>query len=294
MRDSVDGLTTKVRSNSIKLTSYGVRIEQHETEINDIRAEVSRLGNAQAKFKRSLEEVGPAQIDDSAKRREFDLCRRSLRLWPIPGNHDEEMKKQTCVFIRNTLGLPSDVINSDCFEKIFRPSTASGFFVRNEVVVRFTDVAARDTVMGSSSKLSTCFDGERRPTARIRIEVPKFLTGTFGLLRKYGETLRGRHGEGTKRHVKFDDSFLTLYLNVKLPGELRWTRVSDDFARKSLKEWDKRSSSDMDRRLNNFSFNRSSTPRDRLRAGSVGDEQMHSARSWRGQRPRSEADMEEI
>lgn len=46
--------------------------------------------------------------------------------------------------------------------------------------------------------------------------------------------MRARHGEGTKRHVKFDDFTGSLYANVKLPGDDAWTRVTPDMAREDL------------------------------------------------------------
>ena len=78
------------------------------------------------------------------------------------------------------------------------------------------------------------FDKEGRPTAGIRLEIPEELKDTFRLLARFGTRLRARHGDGTKRHIKFDDFSGTLYTNIKLPGDTTWTKVTPAMAREDL------------------------------------------------------------
>ena len=60
------------------------------------------------------------------------------------------------------------------------------------------------------------------------------LDATFKLLSRFGTRLCARHGEGTKRHVKFDNFEASLYINVKLPGDTEWSRVSPAMAKTDL------------------------------------------------------------
>ena len=92
----------------------------------------------------------------------------------------------------------------------------------------------RDLTVVNSVNLSGRVDKSGKPTAGLRLEIPPELRDTFRLLSRFGTRLRARHGEGTKRHVKFDDYEGSLYANIKLPGDTTWTRVSPEMARKDL------------------------------------------------------------
>ena len=50
---------------------------------------------------------------------------------------------------------------------------------------------------------------------------------------RYGNRLRARHG-GAKRHIRFDDYVGSLYTNVKLPGDINWTKVTRQMAKADL------------------------------------------------------------
>ena len=66
------------------------------------------------------------------------------------------------------------------------------------------------------------------------MEIPLELKDTFKLFSQFGARLHARHGDGTKRHIKFDDFARSLFTNVKLPGDAGWTRVTPDMAREDL------------------------------------------------------------
>ena len=119
-------------------------------------------------------------------------------------------------------------------ETLARPDRPSVFGAKDEVVVTFKLTETRDTVIGASAKLAGCVTAAGQPTAGIRLEIPRGLKDDFNSLRKFGQLLRTRHGLGTRRHVKFDDGNMSLFLNVKLPGDDRWSRVDLELARKSL------------------------------------------------------------
>ena len=171
-----------------------------------------------------------------------------MRLWPVPGNAGPLVWQSTDLFLRHKLDL-GDRVKESMIEHIHRPDIPSGPGVVEEAVVLFRAVETRDMVMGASSKLAPYVDNSGRPTAGLRLEVPSHLRATFGTLYKYGQSLRLRHGQGTRRHVKFDDLERTLYLNVKLPGDTAWSRVSLEIARRGLRARTVQSDDAMERRF---------------------------------------------
>lgn len=132
---------------------------------------------------------------------------------------------------------------------VSRPDVPSGPGTNQEALVRFKLTSDRDTVMGSSAKLAGFSDNQGKPTAGIRLKVPPRLRTAFRVLFRYGQALRRRHGQGMRRHIKFDDTERNLFLNVKLPGDEKWSRVSLEVARRGLRARDLASDGDLERRL---------------------------------------------
>ena len=194
----------------------------------------------------------------------FDSARRSVRLWPVAGERSDELWDNAGIFLQEKLQLGP--INEAQIEKIFRPENPSGAGVKMEVIVVFKLTEMRDKVMGASSKLSDCFNNEGRPTAGIRIEVLRHLRADFSALNKFGQQLRKRHGEGTRRHVKFDDIDKALFLNVKLPRDESWSRIPICVARKALKSREAKYSDALMKRMD---ISGSPCAEDRPRAASV-------------------------
>ena len=163
----------------------------------------------------------------------YTNARRSLRIWPIEGASQEQIWESVGDFLHQTLGIPVSDPGQDDIEEVVRACHAGAApdLVNNEVLVRFFNKKKRDMVMTNSPILASCVDQDGRPTAGICLEIPPELTDTFRLLARFGTRLRARHGEGTKRHIKFDDFTGSLY---SLPGDLTWTRVSPAAAREDL------------------------------------------------------------
>ena len=162
-------------------------------------------------------------------------ARRSIRIWPVPGESEEELWGNAGGFLHGPLPVPvSDVWQDDVEEVTRVRDPMQPESIKDEVIVRFKDRRTRDMVMASSTNLASCVDPAGRPTAGTRLELPDELKDTFRLLARFGTRLRARHGEGTKRHVKFDDFSGSLFSIVKLPGDSGWTRVTRDMARADL------------------------------------------------------------
>ena len=133
------------------------------------------------------------------------------------------------------MAIPEADLNQDDVEAVTRATDNSRpGGIKNEVVIRFKDARTRDMVMASSVNLASCVDETGKPTAGTRLELPAELMDTFRLLARFGTRLRARHGEGTRRHIKFDDYAGSLYTNIKLPGDAAWTRITPDMAKEDL------------------------------------------------------------
>ena len=263
MRDQTERLTTRldnldssihVLKGDLTKVNHSVRantqrIEGHDVEIKTNR---ERLTSLEEEVRRSKLPPAAGQLPAAAsvwtmEEAAYLLARRSLRVWPIPGDTRAETWKATGKFFSDYLQLPD--VTEQMIEKIHKPDVPSGPGTKSEMIVVFKHASTRDSVMGASAKLAPFTDTSGRPTAGLRLEVPPSLRVSFAILYKYGQMLRTRHGQGLRRHVKFDDIDMTLYLNIKLPGDEKWSRVSLEVARRGMKARDKLASDELERRL---------------------------------------------
>jgi hypothetical protein len=63
------------------------------------------------------------------------------------------------------------------------------------------------------------------------MDYPDYLRPEFRALEKLGAKLRKYHGQGLKRNIRFDDENRNLYMDVKLPNEDEWFKVTPAMAR---------------------------------------------------------------
>jgi hypothetical protein len=112
-----------------------------------------------------------------------------------------------------------------------------------EVLVTFYDQGTRDIVARKAANLADCIDQDGKPTAGVKMDVPQFLLGTFNLLQNHGFKLKQRYGSEFRRHVKYDDSKQDLYLEIKIPGDATWERITSDLAR-DMKEAEDRNATE--------------------------------------------------
>lgn len=282
-------LSANVRLNSSKIDSHEALIKRGQLDVEHLRKEVENIKNAPCDPDRlnnqpPREPPGFTPVRNEVNEHEFMLARRSLRLWPIIGTTGEELWRETGNFLHVMLGLPD--IGEDQIERIARPPSNSSFAAKDEAILTFKLTHVRDAVIGQSGKLASRVDTSGRPTAGIRIEVPNSLRGSFATLYKYGQQLRQRHGPGTRRHIKFNDAERTLFLNVKLPGDLRWSRVEEDFARRGLQVRNRLTSQEMEAR---FDIGNTAVGFGRARTASTSTVPVPAQNlpQWTGRRPES-------
>ena len=229
-------LAQKVEANSVCIRDQNIVLEKQGKDITEQRDDIARISTRLERLEAGGEpRASTIQTRRATHTEDYALARRSIRLWPIPGRTDEDLWGGVGDFIHGPLGVSEADVNQSDISEIKRVVEAPGNNnINNEVTVILRDKGIRDLLMVNSVNLAGMVDRDGRPTAGTRMVVPSELRDTFGLLQRFGARLRARHGPGTKRHVRFDDFSASLYINVKLPGDTSWTRVSPQMAKDDL------------------------------------------------------------
>ena len=233
---SIGNLSRRIEDNSALIATNAGAIRQQTERAADHRIEIDRLTQrVQRLEKRGDGPSGERAIEKCAVlSQDYMLACRSVRLWPVNGDGEDALWEGVGDFLHDTLAIRSDDVSQNDIESITRIQEEGVVAVREEALVTFYDKKKRDLVLTHSPSLASKIDGDNKPTAGIRLEIPPELDDTFRLLTRFGARLRARHGPGTRRHVKFDDFNASLFTNVKLPGDANWTRVTADMARSDL------------------------------------------------------------
>ena len=123
-------------------------------------------------------------------------------------------------FFKDHLGLDDSFIDTAGelrFERVpFGPKSKQ----RNELLIRFPTVEARDIVRGAATNLA----GKGREYG-IRIEVPNHLKSDMKALQSTSYDLKQRHPEA-KRNVLYDDEAMELVLDFSLGEAKPWRRLT--------------------------------------------------------------------
>ena len=249
----------------------GEKDQQRRNEIFQLQEAVRRISESdQSKIEKEVQKqvekevtssyarvaATPVQKGGSPTRGSVDrearywTARRSLRLWPVPGKDKDELMDGLDHFLSEKMKIPSGVVFREDVEKVRKiPSGGRFSSVTDEVLIVFRTSMSRDTIASYSRNLGNWIDPSGKPTAGVQLDVPDHLNGVYKDLRIYGGLLRREHGQGLRRQVKFDDTKLTLYMDVKLPNSEEWLRVDRDLAIDARRENDKMSAAMTRRRL---------------------------------------------
>ena len=215
----------------VQITEVRTRIDRVSVQVNTNSDNIEAMQSELDKIKAERSGGALGRNGDDAELRRYDRSRRSIRIWPVRGKTSEEIWTNTGRFIHSTLRISADDMRDELIEDIRRLRSSGAGRINNEVLVIFCDIESRDLVTAHSKHLSTAVDDQGNPKAGLRLDIPLHLMSTFKSLEAHGHKMRMRYGNDFKRHVRFDDDRKSLYLNVRLPGERLWTRISPDFAR---------------------------------------------------------------
>ena len=97
-------------------------------------------------------------------RRRYDVSRRSIRIWPVAGDNESTIWKNTGVFIHEVLCVQSEEMNQDMIESVRRLRSPNPR-IKSEVLVVFIDLESRDAVTAYARNLAKHMDLEGNPTA---------------------------------------------------------------------------------------------------------------------------------
>ena len=261
-RSSMSAVSEKVDRNSeniVKIQDTIQRLERNSVESEKrIEERINRLAGTDRDQRISTSSSGygedspfAAELEIARRREEsthdeqYELARRTLRLWPVNDEDDTKTHREAIRFVRTKL----KVDESDCrdvdFIRVRRTQQARKAAIQHEVAVTFLDKHVRDVVAAHGKNLSDFVDSNGRPTAGMRIEYPSHLGRVFRDLDWYGREMRIRHGQGTRRNIKFNDDESTLYIDVCLPREEQWHRIphqeAKNFRTKTMSERAKQS-----------------------------------------------------
>ena len=176
------------------------------------------------------------------ERRSYWWSRKCLKIWPVDGENKEEMYKFLELFIRTKLKIPTGIVDAKDIADVRRCRIGRGQKARGEILVVFSDVESRDLTASYARNLGEFTDGNNRPTAGLRPDIPSFLGGVHRTLLQYGFGLKTRYKSGFKRNIRFEDAELSLVIDICLPNSngtpgSEWTTVSYERAlsdRKSI------------------------------------------------------------
>ena len=279
---SVSALNEKCNDNSTKLERVQSTAEKNSADISGLfqvlgekdkqrQKEIVELQSAVRKLSCPSPEATRSENDTSTptyagvtaastavrpvkrtpeKETRYWMARRGLRCWPVPGQDGREIRERLFEFFGDKLRIPYGIIEESDIESVRRVGNGGKFSkIKDEVLVTFRSANLRDNAASHARNLGNCVDEKNFPTAGIRPEIPDHLNGLHKELKIYGGILRRNHGEGLRRNIKFDDSSLSLYMDVRLPGADEWLKVDWDIVREAKFEREKNSSADTRRRL---------------------------------------------
>ena len=215
LTQSVAANSGEIGKNTDELKRQAEVIEHQRSALDELSARVATLETGGAISR------APSPHHLPRKSQDYLSAQRSVRIWPIDGSSDSSLWRGTGDFIHGALGIAEEDVLQEDIESVTavpNPRVRVGN-VRDEAIVTFYSHVKRDAIMSGAVNLATHVDTAGQPTAGLRLELPPELMDTFRLLSQFGTRLRARHGEGTKRHVKFDDMEASLYMNIKLPGD---------------------------------------------------------------------------
>ena len=229
-KEQLDQMMVQIRSNSDALISLERKVEC-TNDSNDRRFKI---------IEEKLDKRSITTHDHSDSRRAaYDKARRSMRVWPIEGDNNDEMDAGFRDFAVDALQIQDTVVRRARITDIVRVRSSPQSISYLEILVSFEDAAERDYYFSRARNLATYRDESGNPTAGVRMDIPPHLMATFRLLNDHGFDIKKAHGKETRKYVKFDDIRGSLYLEIKLPGQQNWVKVSPDQVRSFGEEKDK-------------------------------------------------------
>ena len=114
-------------------------------------------------------------------------ARKKLRFFPIEGTNDEQIKANLESFVAEKLRIPQGVLRPEDVQFVRRVRSSKRSKIQDEIMVSYTNVAARDLVQSYARNLGEWVGEGNKPLAGLRMEIPERLLGDFKALELYHE-----------------------------------------------------------------------------------------------------------
>ena len=215
------------------------KIKKNEDDIADIRISLGRINDKLDSRPLSHHDRSSPHQPRLGHGREysFNLSRRSLRIWPLSGSSDADLLESFQAFARSALLISDAEVKTMKIERIRRTRTPRNSTAYSEVCVTFESTEDRDFIASRAPNLAPLIEKQSgTPKAGIRMDVPGYLMPTFKDLNAYAYMVRQSSGKNAKTHVKFDDTEMSLFLEVRVNPSSNWLRVSPERARQLVSE----------------------------------------------------------
>ena len=201
------------------------RVSENASAIADLKDAVRRIeGRQNTTPTQSAVRANEDKTSPEYQREKYEAARKMIRLWPVNGKTETELRSEALRFIRQKLRVCNISCTDQQILNVRRTKQARHSNISHEVIVFFTDKYARDQVVSNAKHLAEYRLQDGRPTAGMRMNYPDHLTKDFRVLEWYGAELN-RHFPGTKRNIKFDDDSEGLRMDVRVPHMSEWHRV---------------------------------------------------------------------
>ena len=235
-RESAEGVASLLQRNIARIDANAKNIQElkdrdkdFETRLLEKIDERDKAGEKRmeerlsaivdTKIARALATSAAAPAPAGRREKEYDFCRRSLRLWPVKGED-------------YNIGVEDFLVNKLLFDRsevrglgpyIVKPvPSRAGTPTEHIVLVTFESKEVRDQVKSHGKNLASA-NG-----AGMNIHVPGYLLDNLHALNAVGFSIKEKH-KNVRRAVKFDDQRMDLYMDIFIGGE--WKRVTASEAR---------------------------------------------------------------
>ena len=150
----------------------------------------------------------------------YSICRRSLRLRPIKIEKDVQDTDLVKAFMGKYLRMDSGAVERLGPFSVTRVPYGPKTRHKDEAVVRFSSVEARDVVRSAASNLA----GHGQEIG-IRLEIPARMRAAMRALQSISYEIKTKH-PGSRRNILFDDDTCELALDFSTEEGKPWRRLT--------------------------------------------------------------------
>ena len=128
------------------------------------------------------------------------LLLRSLRIWPINGDTQQQMSSELDIFLKNGLLIKQEDLDTIIIiESIERMRSSPRSKHHHEILVVFREEETRELILSYSRSIAKYVNESGQPTAGLRMEVLTFLASTHKLLQSVCVYLKNKYGHQIRR-----------------------------------------------------------------------------------------------